>query len=585
MITTNVTSQQFAHFFQSESLKPFAEQVFRKLGEGHICIDLEDQYPGTVISALGREKFVSTDPGIKQPFILHNNRLYLQRYFSYETTILQRIRDFVREEDTLFASRVNHLEENKIFLNRLFIRSNDSEPVSDADWQMVSAIHGVLNNFTIITGGPGTGKTTTVARILALLLNIEPELKIALAAPTGKAATRMAESLQNAQLDVEPHILEKFRNLEPSTIHRLLKMKPGTPYFRHNRKNPLSANVVIIDEGSMIDVALFAKLLDAIGPGTRLIILGDKDQLASVEAGSMFGDLCESMPELNKFSAQRMQLVNSLITDSTAHIHGSDITENISHPLFQHIIELRFSRRFSDTEGIGKFSKAIIQNDHGSIAKFLNSSVSSQVVIDDKYDQQLFESFIDGYRAYINEPDTSLALEALNNLRVLCAIREGEQGLYLINKKIEKYLAQKKLLNLSGEFYENRPIIITRNFYNLGLFNGDTGIIRVDEKGVLRAWFNDGNGRLKSVLPGYLSSVETVFAMTIHKSQGSEFNEVLVILPATANVPILTRELLYTAVTRARNRIFLQGTSQGIMEAAGKKVQRGSGINDRFLED
>jgi len=324
--------------------------------------------------------------------------------------------------------------------------------------------------------------------------------------------------------------------------------------------------------------------LDAIGPDTRLILLGDKDQLASVEAGSLFGDLCQAQETLNLFSAGRLTLINSFITDNRKNIPDSHISED-THPLFQHLVELRRSHRFTGHKGIGKFSKAIIRNDQAALKEFLHTNNDEQVVIDPSYSKELFEEFVSGYEAFIRETDVKEALHKMNALRVLCAVREGEQGLYAINKMIEKYLHDKKLLKINAEFYENRPIILTRNYYEHNLFNGDTGIIRPDENGVLMAWFEDGSGDLRAVLPGYLTEAETVFAMTIHKSQGSEFNKVLVVLPAITNVALLTRELLYTAVTRARTMVYVQSSEEVLLQAVEHSVERASGIANRFVED
>ncbi|MEO5996127.1 MAG: ATP-binding domain-containing protein, partial [Chitinophagaceae bacterium] len=236
-------------------------------------------------------------------------------------------------------------------------------------------------------------------------------------------------------------------------------------------------------------------------------------------------------------------------------------------------------------EGIGLFSKAIILNDEPVIRRFLQAQAGGQVFIDQTYSKELFEKFVSGYTTFIEEKDILTALRNMNNLRVLCAVREGEQGLNASNKAIEKYLHDKKHIKVNAEFYENRPIILTRNYYDQGLFNGDTAIIRPNEKGVLMAWFEDGNGGLKAVLPGYLSEAETVFAMTIHKSQGSEFNQVLVMLPQATDVPILTRELLYTAVTRARKKAYLQSSEIVLLSSCQRFVERASGIARRFMEE
>jgi len=592
MHTINDVHQQFAEYFDIPVLKPYAYLLSKKISEGHICLHLDkltelppycgDMAPGS--EPLQAVPLVARNGNDQQPFVLYQDRLYLQRYFRYETTFLKRIHQFLETEKEQLAQRLAVLETHRELITSLFASDDPIDENTPADWQLAAAITGVLNNFTIITGGPGTGKTTTVAKILAILYNIAPSLRVALAAPTGKAAARMAESLRNTKLPVAPSLTEKLQSLSPSTIHRLLKSKKDSPYFHHNAENPLNYDVVIVDESSMIDIALFAKLLDAIGPDTRLILLGDKDQLASVEAGSLFGDLCQAQETLNLFSAGRLTLINSFITDNRKNIPDSHISED-THPLFQHLVELRRSHRFTGHKGIGKFSKAIIRNDQAALKEFLHTNNDEQVVIDPSYSKELFEEFVSGYEAFIRETDVKEALHKMNALRVLCAVREGEQGLYAINKMIEKYLHDKKLLKINAEFYENRPIILTRNYYEHNLFNGDTGIIRPDENGVLMAWFEDGSGDLRAVLPGYLTEAETVFAMTIHKSQGSEFNKVLVVLPAITNVALLTRELLYTAVTRARTMVYVQSSEEVLLQAVEHSVERASGIANRFVED
>lgn len=599
MQTINNVHQQFAEFFGAEALKPFAYLVSKKLSEGHICVELSDiesemeessfyikeEVPD--VGALTNEPLVSFKDGNKQPFVLHNNKLYLQRYFNYETIILNRIKAFVESEKAGENTRIAELKLHEAFIKTLFDNGNQTKSsvkVENLDWQLVAAVTGVLNNFTIITGGPGTGKTTTVAKILAVLFTINPALKVALAAPTGKAAVRMAESLKSSRLSISEEVAAKFQAITPGTIHRLLKYIPDSPYFQHNSANPVNYNVVIVDESSMIDVALFAKLLGAIGPETKLILLGDKDQLASVEAGSLFGDLCKTRSGLNTASSERAQLINSLIADPERRLTAEYISQNDDHPLADHVIELKRSHRFTSDKGIGRFSKAIIQNDVTALTEYIQKKSAEQVIIDTAYDNEVFEQFIAEYAEYIGEPDIKTALQKLNELRVLCAVREGEQGLYALNTAIENYLRKKKLINKNYEFYENRPVIITRNYYSLGLFNGDVGIVRPDESGVLKVWFEDTDKELKSVLPGWIIEAETVFAMTIHKSQGSEYDQVLVVLPDNVNIPLLTRELLYTAVTRAKSNVIVQGSEAVILHTAAGVVKRASGIMERFNE-
>lgn len=596
MPTVNDVHQQFAGFFKSDTLQPFAYLVSKRLSEGHICIDLTkldpsgDERPyldnfelGEAAVKLSAEPLVAREDEPKQPFVLHNHRLYLQRYFAYESAVLASIRSFAENERALREARIQSLLLHQDFIRSLAAPAMQPGNLAEeqTDWQQVAAIMGVLNNFTIITGGPGTGKTTTVARILAILFTIQPALKCALAAPTGKAAVRMAESLKASRINVDEEVREKFRGLVPTTIHRLLKYVPGSPYFKHDQDNPLVFDVVIVDEASMIDVALFAKLLSAIGPHTRIILLGDKDQLASVEAGSLLGDLCQTQEKMNALSAGTRDIINKFMPGAPHQIPSEYVAAR-GNILLEHIIELKHSHRFKGGGGIGTFSKAVIQSRMDVIRSFMDQQPDPAVQIDTFYSEELFNRFISGYAEYVQEKDIAAALAKINQLRVLCAVREGPHGLNNTNRRIETWLVRKGLVQNNREFYENRPIIVTRNYPELKLFNGDVGIIRKSADGSLKAWFEDSEKNLRSVLPGYITSAETVFAMTIHKSQGSEYDRVLIVLPAVADQPLLTRELLYTAITRARNGVVLQASQEAIAYTAARSVQRASGIAARI---
>ncbi len=595
MKTINDVHQQFAGFFKQEGLAPFAYLVSKRLEEGHICIHNNDvvRYskelpysPPYSVGLLGKMKPTVGAAGDISPFILHKNMLYLHRYFTYETKLLTAIAALLKNEKEMLQQRQQDLLLLKPLILTLqagFKQEDGGTATENVDWQLAAAIQGVLNNFSIITGGPGTGKTTTVAKILTLLFSIKPDCKVALAAPTGKAAMRMAESLKGTTLQLEPAIKQQFSLLNPNTIHRLLKYIPNSVYFRHNSTNPLPYDVVIVDEASMIDVALFAKLLDAVGPHTRLILLGDKNQLASVEAGSMFGDLCNAVEGTNLFTNTTADFINQFILTKECVI-GDEFIQTIDHPLAGHIIELQKSHRFKSTGGIGKFSKAIIYNEQDVLNAFIHYNTEAAVEIDTNTKQQLFESFVDGYKEYLQEKDCKLALQKFNDLRVLCATREGPQGLYATNRAIEQYLQKHYGLDLRQDFYENRPIIVTKNYPELKLFNGDIGIIRTDDNGNMRAWFEDSDKNIRSILPGYIDSAETVFAMTIHKSQGSEYKQVLVLLPQNTGNQLLTRELLYTAVTRAREKVLVQASEVVLLQTAEATVKRASGIINRFDE-
>ncbi len=592
---TNDVHQQFAEFFTDERIKPYAYLLSKCLQEGNICIDVNDlstlasEIPYTKIVNAGTlptlTKFVSTDTENILPFVLHKERLYLHRYFRYESTILHSIGRLIENESRLRTDRIASLKKIEPFIHGLKVSaSNAGIPLDQqVDWQMVAAIQSVLHNFSIITGGPGTGKTTTVAKVLSILFTINPEISVALAAPTGKAAMRMAESLKNSTLLVDPAIKSSFKNLTPNTIHRLLKPIPDSIHFKHNASNPLPYDVLIIDEASMIDVALFAKLLDAVSSHTRVILLGDKNQLASVEAGSLFGDLCKALEQNNQLSPSAAEFVNQFIPELDRKI-SVDFIGQVNHPLAEHVIELKRSHRFSSMSGIGKLSHALINNDENVLKDFIADKGDPSIVFDLASDESIFENFIDGYKEYILEKDISKALEKFNKLRVLCAVREGADGLYSINKMIEHYLSKHNLIKSKSDFYENRPIIITRNYKELKLFNGDIGIIRKDANGSLRAYFEDSDKNIRAIMPVYISDAETVFAMTIHKSQGSEYNKVMVVLPNKSSGHLLTRELLYTAVTRAKESVIIRTTADILLETSQATVSRTSGINNRFDE-
>ena len=578
----------FARFFNDKEIEPYLFELSRMLEEGHICmnpldVDADRLKEAGYETLPGAEKIASSSlvsDGSKQtPFILLNDRLYMQRYFYYETLILDRIRDFIDFEKGKISQRLAALLKLKPELSALFPgRDIENEQV---DWQWMAAITTVLHDFSIITGGPGTGKTTTVAKVLSLLLYQQRNLRIALCAPTGKAAARMAESLRAAAKDSAPFIKSVFEALQPATIHRMLGTKARSPDFKHNRLQTLDVDVVIVDEASMIDVALMAKLLDAVAEGCKLILLGDKDQLASVEAGSLFGDLCKALPVLNAFSEGFLKQIEPLLPSGTV-LPPPARTPDGGHLLFEHIVELQHSHRFSDVKGIGKFSKAILNNQPEVLKEFFQNE-DAQVKIDVHYDATVFEQFIQGYKEFMEQPDILLALKRLNDLRVLCAVREGPFGVEMVNARIERLLRQKAGLATFEPFYRNRPIMVTSNNSQLNLFNGDIGILREDENGVMHAWFEAADGSLKSVLPGFIGKVQTAFAMTIHKSQGSEFKEVLIILPENEQASkMMTRELLYTAVTRARNQVIIQGGQSSILEAAKTSIHRGSGVIERL---
>ncbi|MFN9856362.1 MAG: exodeoxyribonuclease V subunit alpha [Bacteroidota bacterium] len=582
---------QFARAFPEPRLQPHLHLLAERLQEGHICIEATPARQEEGTSPTGNfitEKELSElQPWVGNfntiaPFILHRHKLYLHRYFHYETAILHHIRRLLAAEKNKRDVYLQQLQEQKNWMNALSATYAVAglPPHLSADWQLAAALMAALQHLTIITGGPGTGKTTTVAKIIWLLLSIQPSLRIALAAPTGKAATRMAESLMNTTQQFPDLIRKRVEQLRPATLHQLLGHKKDSIYFRHNEAHPLPYDLVIVDECSMIDAAIFAKLFAAIGPNTRLLLLGDKNQLASVEAGSLFGDLCNQSDVINAFSPSTFELINGFLPSAERKIPAATPT---NHPLAEHIIELQYSHRFNSNSGIGRFSYAVLHNDTTVIDSFLQDKNSTEIQVVSPPSESVLTSFLEGYRNYILAPDISEALHLLQQQRILCAVKLGKGGLYESNQTAENWLKKQQLLQPDNGFYENRPIIITRNNKELNLVNGDIGIVRTIN-GEKKVWFDAGNGQVRGVSVHYIQNAETVFAMTIHKSQGSEYDQVLIRLPEQAKIALLTRELLYTAVTRAKKQAIIVSSPEVLKTTAAGRVARVSGISTRMDE-
>ena len=416
------------------------------------------------------------------------------------------------------------------------------------DLQKFAAEKAVANRFTVITGGPGTGKTRTVTTILQLLFS-QPgaeDLRIALAAPTGKAAARLTESIRSVRED-----------LKATTVHRLLGYLPDSPYFRHAAEHPLPADVVIVDEASMVDLALMAKLVLAVPPAAQLILLGDRDQLASVEAGNVLADIC---------AAAEAAVPNEPL-------HGS-------------VVALTRNYRFAESGGIYRVSSAINAGDTDRTIGALRENEDDEVHWQTlppltNLAGALRHRVVDGFRGYLEAGEPQEALARLQTFRILCAVRHGPFGVENLNALTEELLADAGLLTPQRSWYRGQPLTITRNDYNLGLFNGDSGVILPDREsdGELRAFFFSPEGKLRRFLPARLPLHETAFAMTVHKSQGSEFERLLLILPEKDG-PLLTRELLYTAITRARRHAEIWAPEGVLRGAIARQVRRNSGLRD-----
>ena len=580
----NDVHEQFAEYFPDKKLRPFLYILSKRLAEGNICVPLQsilpDDLPEVYQSLLTEADLKNHDKvsgaEANHPIVFVDGNLYLQRYYKYESRILQNIIARIKAEIKDESAKQSLLQ-HKDYIAGLFGYTGKK-----LNWQLAAAISAVLNNFTIITGGPGTGKTTTVAATLEILRLINPGgLRIALAAPTGKAAGRMAESLKKAgeKLGGQTELL--FSSLVPFTIHRLLGTQKGSNYFRYNEHNRLPYDIIVADESSMLDVALFSKFLDAVPQTCKLILLGDKNQLAAVEAGSLFGDLCQAQECLNLFAKERAEFLNEFIPAGSTLFAENSNSNDSEHLLFQHVIELQHSYRFSADDGIGKLSQAVIGNNVEIIESFYTNQ-NPEVTLTEDGNDKIFESFAGLYLAYIKEKDIALALQKFNELRILCAVREGKDGVFAMNRKVELLLQKQGLIRVSGTIYENRPVLVTENNYELGLFNGDIGITRADENNVMKVWFEKQGGGLQGVLAAYLPAADTAFAMTIHKSQGSEFEKVFITLPSFGSTRLLSRELLYTGITRAKKQVIICTTKEVLLQAAATRLKRSSGLAARL---
>lgn len=617
-----------------------------QLGHGHVCLDLYETLKepdfalslppeGDVLStpmllpssllksldgatwckALEASALVAhagdvSEAAAQRPLVLSDRRLYLRRCWTYERRIDAALRRRLAQVETGF----NDLPQR---LDALFGPANHA-PDAVIDWQKLACALATRGAFSIITGGPGTGKTTTVVRLLALLQSPAVErgkpLRIRLAAPTGKAAARLTESIshQVQSLQVPEDVRQKIPS-EVTTVHRLLGSRPGTRHFRHHAGNPLPLDVLVVDEASMIDLEMMANLLDALPPHARMVLLGDKDQLASVEAGAVLGDLCRDA-EAGMYSPQTQAWLE-LVSGEDLSRSGLQQGEDQHHALAQQVVMLRHSRRFVAGSGIGQLAKLVNQQQDQDARALLAARQYPDLfslVLKGEQDRALSRLLLDGqgdgpqgYRHYLGvmhaqrpqdltqiEDPRSVewarqVLNAFDEFQLLCAVRKGPWGVEGLNRRITETLFSAGLIESDHQWYEGRPVLMTRNDYGLGLMNGDIGIaLRLPEGPVeenrqaLRVAFprNDGSGGVRFVLPSRLNDVETVYAMTVHKSQGSEFAHTALILPEALN-PVLTKELIYTGITRAKHWFSLIEPRQGVFEEAlRRKVKRLSGL-------
>ncbi|MEQ1636773.1 MAG: exodeoxyribonuclease V subunit alpha [Methylococcales bacterium] len=522
---------------QKTAFETLLEKLSYEQTQGHSCIVIDASAQTLLLqSGLATKVTVSLSPVTPTepvlPLVIEENRLYSQRYWFYELRLAQQIIQKTQIHYSLI--NLDHA------LDRYF-----SVTPEHIDWQRAAAKMALEQAFTLIAGGPGTGKTTTVVKILALMQEFaQKPLHIALAAPTGKAAMRLQESIGHHKAGL-PCPAEIKKNIPESvtTLHRLLGAKQNSPYFHHHAEKPLAHDLVVVDEASMIDLALMSKLVDALKPGARLILLGDKNQLASVESGAVLADLNAALP------AQSLEL-------KTAHRFDGPI-KSLAEAINAQLPDRAWQILATQNNAVGLLNDNVI------------AYISKQ--------QHPYLQLIKAGAAY------PLVYQAFMRFQALCANRLGSNSVMDINYQVEQHLAQQHFIQLSGLWYSGRPVLITQNNATLHLYNGDIGICLPDpeQPARLKVFFERPDGTVKTYLPARITHCETVFAMTIHKSQGSEFEEVLVILPDTMN-PVLTKELLYTAITRAKKMVKLK-TNLDIFNATIKqKVQRVTGLMQKL---
>lgn len=563
--------------------------------QGHICLDLSSVEGSRLLEgADGGEPVVCPElndwcrklkkttvvgnPGEYKPLILDDrSRLYLFRYWDYQEKLTDSIRRRVREDEAKIDITL---------LKEELVRFFPADQAEEIDWQKVAAFTALMKRFCVISGGPGTGKTTTVATILALLLEqaSSKRLRIALATPTGKAAARLQEAIKRTKEKLHcPNRIKEAIPEDASTIHRLLGSIPGSPYFRHNAGNTLPVDVLVVDEASMVDLALMSKLIQALPSQARLILLGDKDQLASVEAGAVLGDICDTGTE-HRFSRRFFSALKGVTG------YEIDIAQNVENePGIQDcIVQLQKNYRFGGDSGIGAVSRAVNAGDGDLAVKLLKDSKYGDIAWKElprpnALPEAIKATVIQGYGDYLRASDPSEIFQVFERFRILCALRKGPYGVDAINLVVEQILKEERLIRPDTRWYPGRPVLITRNDYNLGLFNGDMGVVLPEPSANddLRVFFPAIDGTLRKFHPFRLPEHETVYATTVHKGQGSEFGKVLLLLPDRES-PILTRELIYTSITRAKASVEIWGRENVFCSAVSRCIERMSGLRDRL---
>ncbi len=516
-------------------------------------------------------------PAAAAPLVLERGLLYLRRYREYERRLALRLR----------AIAAPPREAEVAALAPLFAALF---PADTADPQQAAAAALALRrSLLLVTGGPGTGKTTTITKLLLLRIAEAssaglPPPRIALAAPTGRAADRMAESLRRAAATlaaqgIDADLLQALPG-SAGTLHRLLGVIPDAPEFRHRADNPLPFDIVVVDEASMVDLPLMCKLVEAVADGAQLILLGDPDQLPSVEAGDVLAAILAAAGDGRALQAEDAQALRPLLGEAVA--TEDSATEAAASNLHGHRVHLLRGWRQSEALQLAPLAEAVRSGDADAALRLLRGGALGNVEFhEDAVDPlQAQPRLLAHFRALASAADPATALALSNRLRLLTALREGPGGARGLNARIEAQLAGHR--GGSGPaWYPGRLVVITENSYRHGLFNGDVGVCHADESGALQVWFAGGGDGLRGFHPAQLPAHEAAFAMTVHKAQGSEFDAVWLQLPQQ-DARVLSRELVYTGITRAKTELHIAGNAAVIAAALARHSQRTSGLGWRL---
>ncbi|MFN0300273.1 MAG: exodeoxyribonuclease V subunit alpha [Burkholderiales bacterium] len=559
--------------------------VSESTSAGHVCIDLARAHGeithdwrldlpdlDTWRIALRASGVVAREGGYA-PLVLDDaDRLYLLRYWRYEHTLAHEW--LARGAEDL--DPLPPVERVRAALDRWF-PPNVTAPHENE--QRRAAAIALCKRFCVIAGGPGTGKTTTAARILAILAELsDTPLRIAMVAPTGKAAARLAQAMHEARAAMGmPETVAS--EVAGSTIHRLLGPRRGSIRFRHDHGAPLPVDCVLVDEASMIDLALMTKLVRAMPHGARLILLGDQDQISSVEAGAVLASLMEGPRGYRPEFAERIgQLAGVALPVSADASALGDVRARLER-----------SRRFESSSAVGKLARAILEGDAVAIRTDLDLLGPAIIHAHDRGAKALDDVLRQAFAAYVEAVreggSVREVFDAFNRFRVLCVHRQGASGVVGLNRRIEALLRPllPAIPTTRRDWYAGRAVMMSRNDYALELYNGDIGIALADplQQGALRVFFDATAADAKSFAPDRVPDCESAFAITVHKSQGSEFADVLLVLPPDPS-PLITRELLYTAVTRAKRSVRVVGDAELLIRGAQSPQSRASGLADKL---